>query len=1158
MTHPRRRAAIAPPPSPRPVRSGIVAATVVALLTSTLWAAPAQSLPTATAARDFPGPAVPGLPAGAADEADWAAVQQLVGAGVGRYTAPPNEGLVLSSGFNAGLLLGNGDVHVTSDARAGRQTLYIAKSDFWDGFGQGHFGRLDLRSNSAATPTATASPSIECNATCVIDGDPETRWISDDLVGDPPDPKWVNVEFPQPVTVDRWVVRHNGFEGRVAAYQENNTRDFALQASDDGQTWRDVDVVSGSSSELTDRQVAPTTAKLFRLSVTDGTQPGAASGKVFIRDLQLFGDGTNLTPPIPKGPDTAYLQEQDILNAEVRGAQTVAGEVLRTRTWIADDENLLVSEVWNDSGEPMELALDLKLPTRAGWPTSYGVNEDGSVWATRGTGSDITPNFVARMAASVRVLGASDVAASSTTERSTVTFTLPAGQRVEVVTSLQGEGTFANTLTRAGLAEATSARASAIDAAEIDRVHADHLAWWKDFWTRSYVSTGDSVLDAWYYGALYAVGAGNREGFFPTGAFSPWRASDTVGLGNRYYLNYNYQAQTFGMFAANRPELVANYFAPIIAEIPFQRRLTAVAGYEGVAFQRAVGPHNTTRPAPGPLPIAATKDYRRLPADQKSNGTYAAIPFIWHYEYTGDLDFFRETTYPFLKDLAAFWMDYLELDDSGHLVVKHTGVNEGGDDLNPTYDLGYIRMLFTALLEGSADLGVDADLRTQWQSTLDQLAPYPTGFMEGFDKEVLFLADEINNPIKGNALLNKDDQPINLEGTVFPADLYGLGDDPAFLELARNTLEYTDPFQPGDRGATLNGFPKTFAIAARIGWPAEDLLQKLRTAILSNFRGNLTFMQHGGGLESSGGIEALHSMFLQRNNDDRIRLFPTWPAERDASFTRLATKGGFEVSSSFTGGAVGETRITSRLGGELAVVDAWGGHASVMVQDGDRLVPARGVTRDGDHLVVDSEPGDTFVFAADSTAPTVTVKDGDEFTVSGEGGYEKVSFKLFDEGGIDRLTLNGVEKDLTNDTWSDLNGVVPGSFGAVLGANELTVYDAAGNPTTLEFTLVPAVPAWEASKTYRKGDTVRYDGAVFVAEWRTTNDRPGATARGPWMEQGVLQPEAGDGVRAWTASWIYTGGEVVAHDSHTYRAKWWTRDQEPGAAHGPWEDLGAY
>ncbi|WP_460786061.1 rhamnogalacturonan lyase family protein [Microbacterium tumbae] len=201
----------------------------------------------------------------------------------------------------------------------------------------------------------------------------------------------------------------------------------------------------------------------------------------------------------------------------------------------------------------------------------------------------------------------------------------------------------------------------------------------------------------------------------------------------------------------------------------------------------------------------------------------------------------------------------------------------------------------------------------------------------------------------------------------------------------------------------------------------------------------------------------------------------------------------------------------------------------------------------------------TLAFTLDTTGPTATVKTGPGDTVgSAEGGYERISFRLHDANKVDRVVLNGVEKDLSDDVYSDLNGVKPGVFGAVEGANELKVYDVAGNVTTVDFALVAPIPAWDSAKAYGAGDEVSYDGVVYVAQWWTQNERPGSTATGSWMQQGELVADAGEGVRAWTASWVYTGGETVAHDGHAYKAKWWTRNQEPGDVNGPWQDLGAY
>lgn len=122
--------------------------------------------------------------------------------------------------------------------------------------------------------------------------------------------------------------------------------------------------------------------------------------------------------------------------------------------------------------------------------------------------------------------------------------------------------------------------------------------------------------------------------------------------------------------------------------------------------------------------------------------------------------------------------------------------------------------------------------------------------------------------------------------------------------------------------------------------------------------------------------------------------------------------------------------------------------------------------------------------------------------------------------------------------------------GQILNVAELIVFG--------EVSTAPVVPAWDPAAVYGTGDEVSYAGAVYTAQWWTRNELPGSTATGAWMQQGAATPEAGDSVRAWTASYVYVGGEIVAHEGHTFRARWWTRNQEPGDVNGPWEDLGAY
>ena len=117
-------------------------------------------------------------------------------------------------------------------------------------------------------------------------------------------------------------------------------------------------------------------------------------------------------------------------------------------------------------------------------------------------------------------------------------------------------------------------------------------------------------------------------------------------------------------------------------------------------------------------------------------------------------------------------------------------------------------------------------------------------------------------------------------------------------------------------------------------------------------------------------------------------------------------------------------------------------------------------------------------FIIDRTSPTVNVKPA-SLGNAAAGVYRNVSFALFDAYQIDKLTLNGVEKNLTNNNFSDLNGVKPGQFGAVEGQNTLVVFDVAGNKTTLVFTLDTTAP--DASFAYsNSGNPTKNDVTVTL------------------------------------------------------------------------------
>ncbi len=144
-----------------------------------------------------------------------------------------------------------------------------------------------------------------------------------------------------------------------------------------------------------------------------------------------------------------------------------------------------------------------------------------------------------------------------------------------------------------------------------------------------------------------------------------------------------------------------------------------------------------------------------------------------------------------------------------------------------------------------------------------------------------------------------------------------------------------------------------------------------------------------------------------------------------------------EVGSSIQGG-------TTNVIGTLFTVDA------SSLTDGVYWVRVWAIDKAGNQT---GDLTDTYLirFIIDKNAPTIVVKD----TSVGSSTYKvysNISFEISDVMGLSYAELNGTNTVLSG-TSTSLDNVIPGSFGAVEGANTLVVYDIYGNSVTYNFTL---------------------------------------------------------------------------------------------------------
>lgn len=650
-----------------------------------------------------------------------------------------------------------------------------------------------------------------------------------------------------------------------------------------------------------------------------------------------LGNLTITSPAKTRDADSVYRMDQDILNAQVLTTLKLGDAVVHMRSWTADGENLFVTQVSTDLGAPdVAVELNLAMPALGSdahtvYPQAAG-GRDGALWASRESNLTSVTDYHARVGIAVRLLGARITGITPAANNVVGSFVLKSGKPVWILTVFKSDA-------RIGLGGPSSQALvqSAIESSSrltprwVAKLEKAHHAWWKRFWLKSFIRVHDKVLEDYYYGAQYVMGSVSRPGHLPPSLWGNFITTDNAGWGGRYFMNYNEEAPFYGVFSSNHAELAKPYNRMVLTQIPWQKNRTAAAGYKGASFQRTFSPFTMYEPVPAPIPVASSKNYKKLPSDQKSNATFSILPLTDYYEYTQDRNFLRTELYPALKELEAFWCDFAVRNAAGdQWIFEHSSAHEGGDDLDPNLDLGFARRVTRELIKTSQILGVDADMIPRWRQFLDQLAPYPTGTVNG--KTVFYIAANVKNNIKNQGLFEPGDQPINLEGIVYPGDNLAIGGDPQQLQIARNSMQEMNSWGITRGGNTNNGFCKIFPIAARIGWPADDLVAKFKAAILHQWRpSNLTVFQGGGGIETSGSVEALDSMLLQHENGV-LRIFPDWPTTMDASFTRLRAKGAFLVSSDQQHGQVSYVDVASEKGGNLVIRNPWG-DSDVMVSD---------------------------------------------------------------------------------------------------------------------------------------------------------------------------------------------------------------------------------
>jgi hypothetical protein len=152
----------------------------------------------------------------------------------------------------------------------------------------------------------------------------------------------------------------------------------------------------------------------------------------------------------------------------------------------------------------------------------------------------------------------------------------------------------------------------------------------------------------------------------------------------------------------------------------------------------------------------------------------------------------------------------------------------------------------------------------------------------------------------------------------FPAGQVTWFNDEETKALYRRTIEALT-FRDANSHVMLN------IARARLSMP--NAVEKFKGWVGTRERANGLFQWVGHGHSvywtEMIGIAGFVNELLLQSVDNKIRLFPCWPEDQEASFRKLRAQGGFLVSAEFRDGRVASARIESVAERELQLLSPW-------------------------------------------------------------------------------------------------------------------------------------------------------------------------------------------------------------------------------------------